>query len=95
MLRKSKLWYVAAVSLSGSAFGLAPAFGGDCGSHGYDAGYVVQQTPYPAVVPRYCDGYGGGQWPYGCCSVGRAVAAPAVAVAHAPRRAPPPIVTKY
>jgi hypothetical protein len=92
MLRKSKLWHVAVISLSCSAFDLAPALAGNCGSH---AGYVVEQTPYPAIVARYCDGFGGGQRPYGCCSVGRAVPTQAVAVARAPRRAPPPIVTKY
>jgi len=92
MLRKSKLWPVAAISLSCSAFALAPALAGDCASHGYDAGYVVQETSYPAVVARYCDGYGGGQWPYGCCSVAQPVPAPTAAVVPVQRRG---IVTRY
>jgi hypothetical protein len=57
MLRKSKLWRVACISLSCSVFDLAPALGGDCGSHDYDAGYVVQHPPYPEIVLRYCRGY--------------------------------------
>jgi hypothetical protein len=98
MLRKSKFSHVVAISLSCSVFDLAPALAGDYGSQGYDAGYVVPQTSYPAVIARYCDGYGGGQWPYGCGSAGRPVPAPTVAVVAvppAPRRGLPPIVTKY
>ena len=93
MLRKSKFWNVVAISLSCSLFDIAPALAGD-----YDAKYVVPQTSYPAVIAQYCDGYGGGQWPYGCGSVARPVPAPTVAVVAvppAPRRDPPPIVTKY
>jgi len=94
MLGNSKFWRIAAVSLSGSAFALAPALAGACGFNGCDAGYVVQQTPgYPGVLARYCDGYGGGQWPYDSCFVGRIgqgrpIAAPAPGMTFAPVPAP-------
>ena len=82
MLRKSKCWCVAAISLSFSVFGLAPAVAGDCGLYGCGGGYIVQQVPdfsgraptyarHGSVVTRYCDGYDGGQNPYASCSVGR------------------------
>ena len=47
MLRKSKLWRVAAISLSCSVFNLAPALGGDCGSHDYDALDTSFSNPVP------------------------------------------------
>ena len=101
MLRRFKFWRIAAISLSCEIFGLAPALAGNCGLYG--CGAVVQQTGgYVAVFAPYCDGYGGGQWPYASCSVGRIdnghpMPAPALAVAKAPapRPGPPPIVTKY
>lgn len=91
MLRKSKMWRISAISLFTISFGLTPALAVDCGSNGYSTGYVVQQG-YPAVLARYCDGYGGGQWPYGCCSIGQA---DYIAPLLVPTSAGLPIVTKY
>ena len=97
MLRRSKFWRIAAISLSCEIFGLAPALAGNCGLYG--CGAVVQQTEgYVAFFAPYCDGYGGGQWPYASCSVGRidnGHPMPAMTRALAPRPGPPPIVTKY
>jgi hypothetical protein len=105
MLGTLKFWRIAALSLSGSACTLAPALAADCGFNGCDAEYIVQQAPgYPGVLARYCDGYGGGQWPYSDCTFGRSdrghpIPAPATATILAPSPTPPPIappiVTKY
>lgn len=96
MLRESKFWRVFALSFFNILFGVAPALAADCGLYGCGAGFLVQQG-YPAVRARYCDGYGGGEWPYGSCFVGRAdYAAPVLVPAPAlPAPAPLPIVTKY
>ena len=95
MLLRSKFWRIAAISLSCEILGLAPALAGDCGL--YACGVVAQQTGgYVAVFAPYCDGYGGGQWPYASCSVARINNGHALPVkALAARPGPPPIVTKY
>lgn len=100
---RSKFWRIAAIWLSCEVLGLTPALAGECGFYGCGDGYVVQQTGgYAAVLTRYCDGYGGGQWPFEKCSVGlvdqiHPMPAPAFAVVKAlsPLRSGPPIVTKY
>jgi hypothetical protein len=93
MLRKSKFWRISAISFLNILFGLglAPALGADCGLYGCGAGVAFQQG-YPVVGARYCDGYGGGQWPYGSCSIGRAGY---VAPLLVPAPGPAPIVTKH
>ena len=98
MRRRSKFWRIAAMWVFCSVFDLAPALAGDCGFYGCGAGYVVQQTQ--GYAAGYCDGYGGGQWPYATCSVGRIdhghpIPIPALALAKARPPGPPPIVTKY
>jgi hypothetical protein len=91
MLRKTILWRVFALYSFNVLSGAAPAIAADCRVYGCAAAPVVQQG-YAAVRARYCDGYGGGEWPYGSCSVGRAYY---VAPPSAPAPAPLPIVTKY
>ena len=94
---RSNFWRIAAIWFSCEVLGVVPALAGECGFYGCGDGYVVQQTGgYAAVLTRYCDGYGGGQWPFEKCSM----PASAFAVVKAPPplpRAPlaPPIVTKY
>ena len=103
---RSNFWRIAAIWLACKVLGVVPALAGECGFYGCGDGYVVQQTGgYGAVLTRYCDGYGGGQWPFEKCYVGpvdqiRPMPASAFAVVKAPPplpRAPlaPPIVTKY
>jgi hypothetical protein len=105
MPRESKLWYIAAISLSLNVFGLSPATAVDCRFDSCGSGYVIEQIPVfygrpstYAGYARYCDGYGGGQDPYASCSVGRTeyiapTSAPALPIAGA--SASPPIVTKH
>ena len=91
MPSKSKLWRIFAISFSTISFGLAPALADDCGFFDCRTGLLVQQG-YPAVLARYCDGYGGGQWPYSSCSAGGTdyIARPLI-----PIEAPAPVVVKY
>ena len=89
MLRKSRFWCLAAISLCCEAIAFGPALAADCGyygcdskavvqpkigiyrkaapAYGYRPSYLVYSGGYPAVISQYCDGFGGGQWPYGCC----------------------------
>jgi hypothetical protein len=100
---RSKFRYIAAIWLSCEMLGLAPALADECGVYGCGDGYVVQQTGgYAAVLTRYCDGYGGGQWPFEKCSVGvfdQTHPTPArvfaVVKARPPLPGALPIVTKY
>ena len=81
MLRKLKSAFVTAAPLLTLLFGTAPAAAGACGPYVCKDKVVVKTPAYAyrpmrtdrvttVVVPvssaGFCDGYGGGQWPYSC-----------------------------
>jgi hypothetical protein len=82
MLRKLEFTFVTVASLLILLFGAAPATAGACGPYVCKDKVVVVKAPAYAYRPMrtdqattavapvssagYCDGYGGGQWPYSC-----------------------------